>query len=88
MTPSEIRATVLSTRNLIIRLSFVIIGPILGWYADRSGLPSALIAVSLFFLTTSLLSALFLIHTFREKTLVDSPKAINTGDTFSRLKAG
>ena len=42
ITPSEIRATVLSIRSLVIRLLFVIVGPLLGWYADISGVPAAL----------------------------------------------
>ena len=42
ITPSEIRATVLSIRSLVIRLSFVIVGPLLGWFADISGVPAAL----------------------------------------------
>jgi len=61
ITPSEIRATVLSIRSLIIRLAFVFMGPFLGWYADRAGLPSTFIAGAAIFLVTGVLSALLLI---------------------------
>lgn len=50
VTPSEIRATILSIRNLIIRLTFVCLGPLLGWYADLWGLPVAIMAAGVFFL--------------------------------------
>ncbi len=66
ITPSEIRATVLSIRSLIIRLSFVILGPFLGWFADRAGLPSTLVAGAGIFLVTGVLAALFLINAFRD----------------------
>jgi len=57
-TPSEIRATVLSLRSLIIRLAFVIIGPFLGWYADRSGMSATLFAGGMVFLAGGLWTGL------------------------------
>lgn len=60
-TPSEIRATVLSIRSLIIRLAFVGIGPFLGWYADRSGMPATLFVGGLVFLGAGLWSGLQLV---------------------------
>ncbi len=66
ITPSEIRATVLSIRSLIIRLAFVILGPFLGWFADRAGLQSTLVTGAGIFLVTGVLAAMFLINTFRE----------------------
>ncbi|BCS96608.1 MFS transporter [Desulfoluna limicola] len=60
-TPSEIRATVLSIRSLIIRLAFVVIGPFLGWYADRSGMPATLFAGGLVFLVAGVWSGLQLV---------------------------
>ncbi|MBI9092559.1 MAG: MFS transporter [Desulfobacterium sp.] len=66
ITPSEIRATVLSIRSLIIRLAFVILGPFLGWLADRAGLPSTLVAGGGIFLVTGVLAAFFLINAFRD----------------------
>ncbi len=62
VTPSEIRATVLSLRSLIIRLAFVILSPILGWYADHSGLPAAMIAAGSLFLILSIFAASRLIR--------------------------
>lgn len=42
-TPDEIRATILSVRNLIIRISFAVIGPLLGWMTDHVSLNTAFI---------------------------------------------
>ncbi len=72
ITPSSIRATVLSIRSLVIRLAFALLGPFLGWQADRSGLPEALGMGAVFFLITGLGSALYLIHTFRKRSLSDT----------------
>ena len=57
VTPSEIRATVLSLRSLIIRLAFVVLGPVLGWYADTSSLSSAMLAGGVVFFVAALLSS-------------------------------
>ena len=57
ITPSDVRATVLSVRSMIIRLAFAVLGPVLGWQADRSGVPSALLAGGLFFLLGGIGSA-------------------------------
>ncbi len=62
VTPSEIRATVLSLRSLIIRLAFAGIGPLIGWYADHSGLPSAMIAGGMVFLLVGLFASARLVH--------------------------
>ncbi len=62
ITPSDIRATVLSVRNLIIRLNFALLGPVLGWQADRAGVPSALMHSGLFFLATGLCAAIYTIR--------------------------
>lgn len=40
-TESEVRATMLSVRNFIIRMSFAVIGPLLGWITDHVNLKSA-----------------------------------------------
>lgn len=57
LTPSDVRATVLSVRSMIIRLAFAVLGPVLGWQADRAGVPAALMAGGLFFLAGGLGSA-------------------------------
>jgi MFS family permease len=77
VTPSRIRATILSIRSLIIRLAFAILGPLLGWQADRAGLPLALIAGSTFFLVTGLASAFFLIHSSRKTIPATDPLGSN-----------
>jgi len=62
VTPSEIRATVLSIRSLIIRLAFVVISPMLGWYADDAGLPAAMLSAGTLFLVIGLFASARLIH--------------------------
>jgi MFS family permease len=42
ITGSEIRATVLSVRNFIIRICFALAGPLIGWTNDVYDLPTAL----------------------------------------------
>lgn len=39
--PSEVRATVLSLRNFLIRINFAIAGPLLGWIVDHHSLKAA-----------------------------------------------
>ena len=60
-TPSEIRATVLSIRSLIIRFAFVGIGPLLGWQADRIGMPATLLTGGTVFLVAAVCTALPLV---------------------------
>lgn len=62
ITPSDIRATVLSVRSLIIRLAFSLLGPVLGWHADRSGVPSSLMTAGIFFTAAGLGTAVYLIR--------------------------
>lgn len=62
ITPSDIRATVLSVRSLIIRLTFAILGPVLGWHADLAGLPTSLMIAGLFFTVSGLIAAFFVIQ--------------------------
>lgn len=51
ITESDMRATVLSVRNFIIRICFAAIGPFLGWYTDHYSISSALmLAGSIFFI--------------------------------------
>ena len=79
ITPSDIRATVLSIRSLIIRLSFAMLGPLLGWQADRAGLPGALVAGGVLFLGTGLGAALLLIHTLREGARLSDLRGLDPG---------
>ncbi len=63
-TPSEIRATVLSVRNFVIRMVFVVLAPCIGYFTDLYSYQSAFIIVGSVFL---LLSILLL---FRRKVLM------------------
>ncbi|MCQ2959227.1 MAG: MFS transporter [Bacteroidales bacterium] len=51
---SEIRATVLSVRDLIIRLGFAVVGPFIGYLSDNYTFEFAMIAAGVLFLVTSL----------------------------------
>jgi MFS family permease len=57
---SDIRATVLSVKNMVSRLIFAIIGPFIGWTADVYTLPYALLLSGSLFLVSGVLSLLFL----------------------------
>lgn len=54
-TESEVRATMLSVRNFIIRIVFAGIGPLLGWITDHINLSSAFILAGILYLLSSLL---------------------------------
>jgi hypothetical protein len=56
---SEVRATVLSVRNFIIRLCFVLVGPAMGMMTDRMGLEKALLYGGMVFLALGILLAFF-----------------------------
>jgi len=49
---SDVRATVLSLRDMIIRIIFGITGPIWGWFIDNHGLKSGFYAAGLFFVVS------------------------------------
>ncbi len=63
---SDIRATVLSVKNLVGRLMFVIIGPAIGWVNDTYSLGTALFISGVAFLFFGMLSLLCL---YRNKVL-------------------
>ena len=54
-TPGEVRATMLSMRNFIIRIVFAIFGPLLGWLTDHISLETAFICAGLFYFFSTLL---------------------------------
>ncbi len=56
---SDVRATVLSVRNFIIRLCFVIVGPAMGMMTDNMGLKTALLFGGSVFMVLGLIFALF-----------------------------
>jgi len=61
ITPSDIRATVLSVRSMIIRLLFAALAPLYGWMADGYGRPAAMRALGFSFtILVGIAIALFL----------------------------
>lgn len=66
MTESNIRATVLSVRNFIIRLVFAGLSPLLGWLTDNYSLSFALKSGGIFFLFIGLIISVLLIKANRE----------------------
>jgi MFS family permease len=65
LTTSDVRATVLSVRNFVIRMFFAILGPFFGWITDFYGLPEALFAAGI---TFSVLCGISLVGFLRYKT--------------------
>lgn len=49
VTTSDVRATVLSVRNLVIRFTFAVLGPLFGWITDLYGLSKAFFFAGLIF---------------------------------------
>lgn len=70
ITTSDIRATVLSVRNFVIRLLFAILGPLYGWLTDRWGLSTALLFAGITFAILSGISLFFFLRfrTYEETT--------------------
>ncbi|NOQ24940.1 MAG: MFS transporter [Bacteroidales bacterium] len=50
---SDVRATVLSVRNFVIRIFFAIIGPFVGWQTDKFSLESAILLTGIIFLVVA-----------------------------------
>ena len=55
-TDSKVRATILSVRNLEIRIIFAVIGPILGYLTDHFSLSTALIVCGITYFVAAILS--------------------------------
>jgi MFS family permease len=55
---SDIRATILSIRDMFIRIFFAIIGPILGWLTDNFSLTTALIVSGIIFMSMGFMTVL------------------------------
>jgi len=56
-TESEVRATILSLRDFVIRINFAIIGPVLGFLTDRFSLNVALLVSGMSYLLVSVIAA-------------------------------
>jgi MFS family permease len=57
-TDSEVRATMLSVRNFIIRITFAVIGPLLGWITDSISLNYAFLLAGGIYLLSALVVVL------------------------------
>ncbi len=57
-TPSDIRATVLSVRNFVIRLCFVVVAPLIGALSDDFGYPLAFAVIGSLFVVLSIILVL------------------------------
>lgn len=66
ITASNIRATVLSVRNFIVRLLFAFTGPLLGWIKDIYSLPQALALAGIIFLVLSIFTAILFLSSGKE----------------------
>jgi MFS family permease len=53
LTTSDVRATVLSIRSLIIRAFFSVVGPLFGWFTDILSMAEAFIFLGLFFMAAT-----------------------------------
>lgn len=56
-TESNVRATILSVRNFIIRIAFAAIGPLLGWVTDNVSLNKAFILAGIIYFVSALFVA-------------------------------
>jgi MFS family permease len=75
ITASNIRATVLSVRNFIIRLLFALTGPLLGWIKDIYSLPQALTLAGCIFIVLSIITAILFISSRKEMNKVRDYKS-------------
>jgi MFS family permease len=66
VTGSEVRATVLSVRNFIIRITFSFAGPLIGWIKDVYSLKHALMAGGLTFMVLTIVTSILFLAS-REK---------------------
>ncbi len=66
-TQSEVRATILSLRNFVIRINFAVIGPLLGYLTDRFNLGTALLTAGLSYVVVALFAALPLLSSKAKK---------------------
>ena len=61
LTPSDVRATVLSIRSFTIRLSFAIVAPFLGWISDNYTIRESLFLLGVGVLIIGFISSIKLI---------------------------
>jgi predicted MFS family arabinose efflux permease len=63
ITSSDVRATILSVRNFMIRIIFAIWGPFYGWYVDAISLQGAIFIAGTVFVLLSGISYIFFVKT-------------------------
>lgn len=68
LTDSNVRATVLSVRNFVIRIFFAIIGPFIGWYTDLFSLQGAVFITGLVFLLFAGISLVMQLRIIKSKS--------------------
>jgi len=66
LTDSNIRATVLSVRNFVIRIFFALIGPFVGWYTDNISLQNAILITGIIFLVLAVITYIMQIITIKK----------------------
>jgi len=66
---SNIRATILSVRNFVIRIIFAIVGPFFGWYTDKFSLQEALFLSGIIFLIAALFTLVMQLKTTKYSNL-------------------
>lgn len=66
-TSSDVRATMLSVRNFIIRITFAVVGPLLGWVTDNIDLSSAFMLAGAIYLIAVAVILLPWLRKFPEK---------------------
>jgi hypothetical protein len=71
ITSSDVRATILSVRNFVIRIIFALWGPFYGWYTDAISLKGAITIAGIVFVILAGISYFFFIRTNFPKTLSD-----------------
>lgn len=64
---SDIRATVLSVRNFVIRIFFAIIGPFIGWYTDNFSLQAALLLSGIVFFVLAVITLIMQLKVLKTK---------------------
>jgi MFS family permease len=67
-TGTDVRATVMSLRDLTIRVFFALFAPMAGWLSDKYSLATGIAAMGLFLLALSVLTLILFIH-HRKNTL-------------------
>lgn len=67
ITPSDIRATVLSVRSLLIRGIFAVVAPLFGWLSDKLSLSQAMWIIGLVFLTLSVSTVTLFLRTLKAR---------------------